>query len=75
MLILYQAEWGYVYAGRVIISAVNENGQYEVAELNVGDIWYFPKVFIDLNSLCEDCSLSRLTCDIGYTPYDPRPRR
>ena len=44
MLMAYQAEWGYVYTGRVIISAVNENGQYEVAELDVGDIWYFPEV-------------------------------
>ena len=44
MLMAYQAEWGYVYTGRVIISAVNEIGQYEVAELDVGDIWYFPKV-------------------------------
>ena len=43
-----------MYAGRVIISAVNENGQYEVAELDVGDIWYFPKVFISLKSLYKD---------------------
>lgn len=25
------------------MSAVNENGGYEVAELGYGDIWYFPK--------------------------------
>ena len=37
------AEWGFVYTGRVIISAVDENGQYQVEELGVGDIWYFPK--------------------------------
>ncbi|EMR68197.1 putative oxalate decarboxylase protein [Eutypa lata UCREL1] len=37
------AEWGYVYAGRVLISAVSENGQYEFSELQVGDVWYFPK--------------------------------
>ncbi|KAF2807016.1 putative oxalate decarboxylase oxdC, partial [Mytilinidion resinicola] len=37
------AEWGYVYAGSVITSAVDEDGNYQVAKLEVGDIWYFPK--------------------------------
>ncbi|KAI0005659.1 thermophilic glucose-6-phosphate isomerase [Xylariaceae sp. FL0662B] len=37
------AEWGYVYTGKVLISAVDEHGQYEVAQLEVGDAWYFPK--------------------------------
>ena len=37
------AEWGYVYAGSVLVSAVDENGQNQVSKLNVGDIWYFPK--------------------------------
>ncbi|KAK5987012.1 putative oxalate decarboxylase [Cladobotryum mycophilum] len=37
------AEWGIVYAGRVVVSAVDENGVYQVAELGYGDIWYFPK--------------------------------
>jgi oxalate decarboxylase len=25
------------------VTAVDENGSYQVAELGVGDIWYFPK--------------------------------
>ncbi|PKK51297.1 hypothetical protein CI102_3892 [Trichoderma harzianum] len=37
------AEWGIVYAGRITLSAVNEDGEYEVSELGYGDIWYFPK--------------------------------
>ncbi|EEP80706.1 conserved hypothetical protein [Uncinocarpus reesii 1704] len=37
------AEWGYVYAGRILVSAVNENGQFELSYLDVGDIYYFPK--------------------------------
>ncbi|KAK8076511.1 Bicupin- oxalate decarboxylase/oxidase [Apiospora phragmitis] len=37
------AECGYVYAGSVLLSAVNEDGQYQVSKLEVGDIWYFPK--------------------------------
>jgi oxalate decarboxylase len=32
-----------VYNGSVLVSAVNENGQYTAETLNVGDIWYFPK--------------------------------
>ncbi|CAI6092695.1 unnamed protein product [Clonostachys chloroleuca] len=38
-----QAEWGFVYAGRVLINAVDENGVYQNVELGLGDIWYFPK--------------------------------
>ncbi|KAI2463546.1 putative oxalate decarboxylase oxdC [Annulohypoxylon bovei var. microspora] len=37
------AEWGYVYAGSISISGVDQNGQYQVATLEEGDIWYFPK--------------------------------
>ncbi|KAI5918031.1 RmlC-like cupin domain-containing protein [Camillea tinctor] len=37
------AEWGYVYAGAILLSAVDQNGQFQVAKLEVGDIWYFPK--------------------------------
>ncbi|KID92689.1 Bicupin, oxalate decarboxylase/oxidase [Metarhizium guizhouense ARSEF 977] len=37
------AEWGFVYKGRVLVSAVDENGKYQAEELNYGDIWYFPK--------------------------------
>ncbi|KAL8940936.1 MAG: hypothetical protein Q9216_002532 [Gyalolechia sp. 2 TL-2023] len=37
------AEWGYLYDGRVRISAVDENGDHQVDDLEVGDIWYFPK--------------------------------
>ncbi|KAK0730089.1 cupin family protein [Lasiosphaeris hirsuta] len=37
------AEWGFVYAGSVLISAVDEFGRYQVEKLNYGDIWYFPK--------------------------------
>lgn len=33
------AEWGYVYAGQVRVSAVDENGRNQVSVLNVGDIW------------------------------------
>lgn len=29
--------------GRVLVSAVDENGRHQVAELEFGDIWYFPK--------------------------------
>lgn len=43
LLICVQAEWGYVYAGSVLVSAVDEHGNYQVDRLEVGDIWYFPK--------------------------------
>ncbi|KAI4176926.1 MAG: hypothetical protein LQ343_000783 [Gyalolechia ehrenbergii] len=37
------AEWGYLYDGKVRISAVDEKGEHQVDDLEVGDIWYFPK--------------------------------
>ncbi|KAI1503468.1 RmlC-like cupin domain-containing protein [Biscogniauxia marginata] len=37
------AEWGYLYAGSILISGVDQDGRYQVAKLEVGDIWYFPK--------------------------------
>ncbi|KAH4811710.1 hypothetical protein HBH61_090130 [Parastagonospora nodorum] len=37
------AEWGQVLFGRVLVSAVDENGRHQVTELGFGDIWYFPK--------------------------------
>ncbi|KAK4218931.1 Bicupin, oxalate decarboxylase/oxidase [Rhypophila decipiens] len=37
------AEWGFVYNGSVLISAVDEFGRYQDETLNFGDIWYFPK--------------------------------
>ncbi|KAK0382724.1 hypothetical protein NLU13_9820 [Sarocladium strictum] len=37
------AEWGIVYAGEVVVSAVDENGVYQAEKLGYGDIWYFPK--------------------------------
>ena len=40
MLSLRQAEWGFVYNGSVLISAVDEDGKYQVEKLNYGDIWY-----------------------------------
>lgn len=37
------AEWGYVYQGTMRVSAVDEHGENQVDDLQVGDIWYFPK--------------------------------
>ncbi|KAL6711491.1 hypothetical protein ACN47E_004425 [Coniothyrium glycines] len=37
------AEWGQVLFGRVLVSAVDENGRHQTTELGFGDIWYFPK--------------------------------
>jgi oxalate decarboxylase len=37
------AEWGFVYNGSLLLSAVDELGRYQTEVLNYGDIWYFPK--------------------------------
>ncbi|EGX88678.1 oxalate decarboxylase oxdC, putative [Cordyceps militaris CM01] len=36
------AEWGIVYNGRITVSAVDENGVFQVTEIGYGDVWYFP---------------------------------
>ncbi|KAL2819090.1 RmlC-like cupin domain-containing protein [Aspergillus cavernicola] len=37
------AEWGFVYEGSLLLSAVDENGSWTTEKLETGDIWYFPK--------------------------------
>ncbi|EJD45485.1 Bicupin, oxalate decarboxylase/oxidase [Auricularia subglabra TFB-10046 SS5] len=37
------SEWGILTHGRVLLTAVDENGKNAIWTLNVGDIWYFPK--------------------------------
>ncbi|KAK6542279.1 hypothetical protein TWF694_006239 [Orbilia ellipsospora] len=37
------AEWGIVFNGSVLVSAVDEHGQNTAEVLNQWDIWYFPK--------------------------------
>ncbi|KAL3478517.1 RmlC-like cupin domain-containing protein [Aspergillus californicus] len=37
------AEWGFVYEGSLLLSAVDENGSWTTEKLEKGDIWYFPK--------------------------------
>jgi oxalate decarboxylase len=59
------AEWGFVYTGRVTVSAVDENGQYQVEELGVGDIWYFPKGQAHAIQGLEDENEYLLTFDEG----------
>lgn len=37
------AEWGFVYNGSVLVSAVDADGKYQAETLGFGDIWYFPR--------------------------------
>lgn len=39
----YQAEWGFVYNGSLLLTGVDENGAFTTDILETGDIWYFPK--------------------------------
>ncbi|RPA74719.1 Bicupin, oxalate decarboxylase/oxidase [Ascobolus immersus RN42] len=49
------AEWAFVYAGNVLVSAVDEEGRNTVFEAVAGDIWYFPKgVAHTVQGLAED---------------------
>ncbi|OKL64215.1 hypothetical protein UA08_00519 [Talaromyces atroroseus] len=36
------AEWGYLYNGSILLSAVDEQGRYQIDTLVAGDAWYFP---------------------------------
>lgn len=35
-------EWSYIFNGSARVSAVNENGEAFVDDVNVGDLWFFP---------------------------------
>jgi oxalate decarboxylase/phosphoglucose isomerase-like protein (cupin superfamily) len=37
------SEWGYVYAGRILFTGVDEHGRNQASVLHPGDIWYIPK--------------------------------
>ncbi|TCP64416.1 oxalate decarboxylase [Baia soyae] len=37
-----QAEWAIMLVGRARITAVNQNGRNFIADVGVGDLWYFP---------------------------------
>lgn len=37
-----QAEWGFVIMGGVRLTAVDQNGRNFIADVGVGDLWYFP---------------------------------
>ncbi|WEW55482.1 cupin superfamily protein [Emydomyces testavorans] len=37
------AEWGFVYAGRILLSAVDYDGKFQLDHLEEGDMYYFPK--------------------------------
>lgn len=37
-----QAEWSYIFSGRVIISAILPDGKTFISELGPGDVWFFP---------------------------------
>lgn len=37
-----QAEWAIMLVGRARISAVDQNGRNFIADVGVGDLWYFP---------------------------------
>jgi quercetin dioxygenase-like cupin family protein len=42
MLIIEKAEWGFLYKGSLLLSAVDEDGKYQLDRLEAGDVWYFP---------------------------------
>lgn len=53
-----EAEWGYVLAGGVQITAVDTNGHSFIDDLSVGDIWYFPEgIGHSLQGLADGCEL------------------
>src|SRR6202012_5948859 len=37
-----EAEWAYVIAGSCRISLLDEEGRLFIADVSVGDLWYFP---------------------------------
>ncbi|TIB71121.1 hypothetical protein E3Q23_03906 [Wallemia mellicola] len=60
-----QSEWAYMFSGRVIISAINPDGQTFMGELGPGDVWFFPSSYIHSIQALEDGAEFLLIFDSG----------
>lgn len=57
-----QAEWAFMILGRARITAVDQNGRNFIADVGVGDLWYFPPgIPHSIQGLEEGCEFLIIT--------------
>ncbi|MBP1991538.1 oxalate decarboxylase family bicupin [Paenibacillus eucommiae] len=66
-----QAEWAFVLLGRARITAVDQNGRNFIADIGVGDLWYFPPgIPHSIQGLEEGCEFLLVFDDGSFSDID-----
>jgi len=66
-----QAEWAFMISGRARITAVDPNGRNFIADVGVGDLWYFPPgIPHSIQGLEEGCEFLLVFDDGHFSDLD-----
>lgn len=66
-----QAEWAFMIVGRARITAVDQNGRNFIADVGVGDLWYFPPgIPHSIQGLAEGCEFLLVFDDGNFSDND-----
>ncbi|MEJ9210594.1 oxalate decarboxylase family bicupin [Bacillus smithii] len=66
-----QAEWAFMIMGRARITAVDQNGRNFIADVEHGDLWYFPPgIPHSIQGLEEGCEFLLVFDDGNFSDFD-----
>jgi oxalate decarboxylase len=66
-----QAEWSFMISGRARITAVDQDGRNFIADVGVGDLWYFPPgIPHSIQGLEEGCEFLLVFDDGSFSDLD-----
>lgn len=66
-----EAEWALMMVGRARITAVDQNGRNFIADVGVGDLWYFPAgIPHSIQGLEEGCEFLLVFDDGSFSEFD-----
>ncbi|GGE09047.1 oxalate decarboxylase [Marinithermofilum abyssi] len=66
-----QAEWAFMLWGRARITAVDQNGRNFIADVGMGDLWYFPPgIPHSIQGLEEGCEFLLVFDDGSFSEFD-----
>lgn len=66
-----QAEWAFVLLGSARITAVDQDGRNFIADVGVGDLWYFPPgIPHSIQGLAEGCEFLLVFDDGSFSDID-----
>lgn len=66
-----QAEWAFMISGHARITAVDQNGRNFIADVGMGDLWYFPAgIPHSIQGLEEGCEFLLVFDDGNFSEFD-----